>query len=37
MTKDPFTLTFAGPLDPPVVERFPMECKYLVGRPSICS
>lgn len=37
MTKEPFTLAFVGPLDPPVVERFPMECNYLVGRPSICS
>jgi hypothetical protein len=37
MTKNPFTLTFNGPLDPPVVERFPMNCDYLIGRPSICS
>jgi hypothetical protein len=37
MTKEPFTLTFTAPLDPPVVDRFPMECNYLVGRPSICS
>lgn len=37
MTKDPFTLAFTGPLDPAVVERFPMNCDYLVGRPSICS
>ncbi|MET0900444.1 MAG: hypothetical protein ABWY45_21230 [Mycobacterium sp.] len=37
MTKDPFTLVFTGPLDPPVVERFPMNCDYLAGRPSICS
>ncbi|CAN5407791.1 hypothetical protein BH11ACT7_BH11ACT7_40470 [soil metagenome] len=37
MTKVPFTLTLTGPLDPPVVERFPMNCDYLAGRPSICS
>lgn len=37
MTKAPFTLTFVGPLEPPTVERFPMECDYLAGRPSICS
>jgi hypothetical protein len=37
MTKEPFSLAFTGPLDPPVVDRFPMECNYLVGRPSICS
>lgn len=37
MTKQPFTLTFAGPLDPPVVDRFPMNCDYLAGRPSICA
>lgn len=37
MTKEPFTLAFVRPLDPPVVDRFPMECNYLVGRPSICS
>lgn len=37
MTKDPFALAFNGPLDPPVVERFPMNCDYLAGRPSICS
>lgn len=33
----PFTLAFLAPLDPPVVNRFPMQCNYLVGRPSICS
>ena len=37
MTKEPFSLSFVGPLDPPVVERFPMQCNYLAGRPSICS
>ena len=37
MTKQPFSLAFSGPLDPPAVDRFPMECNYLVGRPSICS
>lgn len=37
MTKDPFSLAFTGPLDPPVVDRFPMQCNYLGGRPSICS
>jgi hypothetical protein len=37
MTKEPFTLAFTGPLDPPVVDRFPQQCNYLVGRPSICS
>ncbi|MGB3486191.1 MAG: hypothetical protein WBB07_28725 [Mycobacterium sp.] len=37
MTKEPFALTFIGPLDPPVVDRFPMDCNYLGGRPSICS
>ena len=36
MVKTPFTLTFARPLDQPI-ERFPMQCDYLVGRPSICS
>ncbi|MCB0928490.1 MAG: hypothetical protein U0R77_06165 [Mycolicibacterium insubricum] len=33
----PFTLAFLAPLDPPVANRFPMQCNYLVGRPSICS
>lgn len=37
MTKQPFTLAFTGPLDPPVVDRFPMNCDYLAGRPSICA
>ncbi len=37
MVKAPFALTFTGPLDPPVVSRFPAQCDYLVGRPSICS
>jgi hypothetical protein len=37
MTKQPFTLAFTTPLDPPVVDRFPMNCDYLAGRPSICS
>ncbi len=37
MTKEPFSLSFLAPLDPPVVDRFPMECNYLAGRPSICS
>ncbi|BBZ34010.1 hypothetical protein [Mycolicibacterium confluentis] len=37
MTKTPFTLAFAGPLDPPVDNRFPPMCDYLAGRPSICS
>lgn len=35
--KTPFTLAFLAPLDPPVVNRFPMQCNYLAGRPSICS
>lgn len=37
MEKTPFTLTFNGPLQPPVVDRFPDRCNYLAGRPSICS
>jgi hypothetical protein len=37
MEKTPFTLTFTGPLQPPVVDRFPDNCNYLAGRPSICS
>ncbi|WP_197381281.1 hypothetical protein [Mycolicibacterium mengxianglii] len=37
MTKVPFALAFTGPLDPPVENRFPMKCNYLVGRPSICA
>lgn len=37
MTKTPFTLGFLGPLNPPMVERFPDTCNYLAGRPSICS
>lgn len=37
MVKAPFALTFTGPLSPPVDERFPNTCGYLVGRPSICS
>jgi len=36
MVKTPFTLSYDGPLDPPV-GRFPQECDYLAGRPSICS
>lgn len=37
MVKAPFTLTFNAPLEPPVVDRFPDNCNYLAGRPSICS
>lgn len=37
MTKTPFTLTFVRPPDKPIDNRFPMQCDYLVGRPSICS
>ena len=37
MTKVPFTLAFTGALDPPVENRFPPKCDYLVGRPSICA
>jgi hypothetical protein len=37
MVKTPFTLTFNAPLEPPVVDRFPDNCNYLAGRPSICS
>ncbi len=37
MTKAPFSLAFLGPLDPPADNRFPMQCDYLAGRPSICS
>ncbi|CAN5426679.1 hypothetical protein BH09ACT7_BH09ACT7_14650 [soil metagenome] len=37
MVKTPFTLAFTGGLVPPVVDRFPDNCNYLAGRPSICS
>jgi hypothetical protein len=37
LEKTPFTLTFNGGLQPPVVDRFPDNCNYLAGRPSICS
>ncbi len=37
MVKTPFTLGFTGGLQPPVVDRFPDNCDYLAGRPSICS
>ncbi len=37
MEKRPFTLGFTGGLAPPVVDRFPDNCNYLAGRPSICS
>jgi hypothetical protein len=37
MNKKPFTLTYTGPLDHPVVDRFPMHCDFLAGRPSICA
>jgi hypothetical protein len=37
MEKTPFSLTFTGPLQPAVVDRFPDNCNYLAGRPSICS
>jgi hypothetical protein len=37
MNKTPFTLTYTGPLNPPVVDRYPMQCDFLAGRPSICS
>ncbi len=37
MTKTNFSLSFNGPLQPPVVDRFPDNCNYLAGRPSICS
>jgi hypothetical protein len=37
MTKSEFTLSFNGPLDPPVENRFPPKCDYLAGRPSICA
>ena len=37
MTKVPFSLSYNSPLDPPFVDRFPMNCDYLAGRPSICS
>ncbi len=37
MHKTPFTLTFRGPLEDPVINRFPMQCDFLVGRPSICA
>ncbi len=37
MTKVPFTLRLRELRDPPVVDRFPDNCNYLVGRPSICS
>jgi hypothetical protein len=37
MSKQAFTLSFLGPLNPPMVERFPDNCNYLAGRPSICS
>jgi hypothetical protein len=37
MVKAPFALNYTAPLEPPVVSRFPAQCDYLVGRPSICS
>jgi hypothetical protein len=37
MQKKPFSLTYIGPLKVPPLERFPMECGFLAGRPSICS
>ncbi|MBI3215132.1 MAG: hypothetical protein HYZ38_14990 [Mycobacterium sp.] len=37
MVKAPFFLTYVGPPDPPVIDRFPDNCNYLGGRPSICS
>ncbi len=37
VSSKPFTLAFVGPLDPPVQNRFPDNCNYLIGRPSICS
>lgn len=37
MVKTAFTLNYAGPLAAPVVERFPANCDFLAGRPSICS
>jgi hypothetical protein len=37
MVKAPFELNFTGPPGAPIVSRFPAQCDYLAGRPSICS
>ncbi len=37
MQKNPFSLTYIGPLQHPVIDRFPLQCDFLAGRPSICS
>lgn len=37
MVKTPFTLSFIAPLQPAVIDRFPDQCNYLAGRPSLCS